>query len=355
MNAKQKRTFKVLVVIILVLAAVLATARIISDRKEKKAQEEAQAAATSNQLTDSGTVYNAITYNNGTATLSFATDEDGKWYWTNDKDFPLNQSELTSIVDTINNLTPQQTITQGDTLDAYGLTTPAATLTATAKDGTQTTFALGNATTDASSYYMLMNGKDTPVYVISDTMHSEISKGIYDMMQLPELPTLTDEKLGQVTVSGAVSTVLTPTHKTADTSSSGSGSTSAAASGSSASSSGQSTVTTTWTSAGTDVTSNDTVTALLGEIKSLSLASCVDYKPSDKAVSVCGFDSPNATVTVQYTTDAGTEGTLKLVLGGKTTDGKSYYARVNDDTTVYSISADSLSSILSVAAKGLSA
>jgi len=351
MNAKQKRTLKVLAVILLALVMVLAAVRIISDRKEKKAQEEAQAAAASGQLTDSGTVYTAITYNNGTATLSFATDENGSWYWTNDKDFPLEQSDLTSIVNTINNIKPQQTITQGDTLDAYGLTTPAATLTATAKDGTQTTFALGNATTDGGSYYMLMDGKESPVYVISDTMHSEISKGIYDMMQLPALPSLTDETLGQVTVSGAVSTVLTPTHQTADASASGSSSSSAAT----GSSSGQSAVTTTWTSAGTDVTSSDTVTALLGEIKGLALASCVDYKPSDEAVSVCGFDSPNATVAVQYTTDAGTEGTLTLVLGGKTTDGKSYYARINDDTTVYSISADSLSSILSVAAKGLSA
>ncbi len=353
MNAKQKRTFKILIILLLVLIAILATVRIVNDRKEKKTQEEAQAAATSGQLTDNGTVYTAITYNNGTATLSFATDTDGNWYWTNDEDFPLKQTDMESIINTINNMKPQQTITQGDTLDAYGLTTPAATLTATAQDGTQTTFALGNATTDGSSYYMLMNGNETPVYVISDTLHSEISKGIYDMMQLPTLPTLTDQNLGQISVSGAVSTVLTPTHQTANASSSASGS--ASGSASSASSSDQSTVTTTWTSAGKDVTDDDTVKTLLSEIQGLSLTSCVDYKPSEKAVSVCGFDSPNATVTVQHTTDAGTEGTLTLVLGGKTTDGKSYYARINDDTTVYSISADSLSTILSVAAKGLSA
>jgi hypothetical protein len=41
---------------------------------------------------------------------------------------------------------PQQTITEGDTLEAYGLDSPAMTLTATAAAGTQTTFALGNAT-----------------------------------------------------------------------------------------------------------------------------------------------------------------------------------------------------------------
>ena len=47
------------------------------------------------------------------------------------------------------------------------------------------------------------------------------------------------------------------------------------------------------------------------------------------------FGSPTAVLTASYVTDSGTEGTLTLTLGTKNVDGDSYYARMDDDTTIY--------------------
>ena len=51
------------------------------------------------------------------------------------------------------------------------------------------------------------------MYIISNSLYTEMSKTIYDMCDLPELPQLTEENLQSVTVEGAASTLLRPIDK----------------------------------------------------------------------------------------------------------------------------------------------
>ena len=111
----------------------------------------------------------------------------------------------------------------------------------------------------------------------------------------------------------------------------------------------------TWTSGETDVTDNETLQSLLDELSTLSFTKCADYKPSDEAVELCGFGSPTAVLTASYVTDSGTEGTLTLTLGAKSVDGDSYYARMDDDTTIYLLSASAVSALVTAASSGLGA
>ena len=188
MNRKQKRTLLLLAAAVAVLAVVLLAVRAAKNRQQEQEAEAAAAAAASSVITDPAASYRELSYSNGTATLSFAVDEDGSWYWKDDADFPLDQTYLTKMVNTLSALRPQQTITDGDTLEAYGLAEPSRTLTAIAGNGMTVTLALGNTTTDGDSYYMLMNGAQTPVYIISDELAREMDVSIYDMFILPELP-----------------------------------------------------------------------------------------------------------------------------------------------------------------------
>jgi hypothetical protein len=345
MNASQKKNLRNLIVLVVLLAAVLGIVLAVNRSKAKK--EAAQAASSAETaVTASGASYTALTYNNGTATLSFTANGDGTWSWADDTEFPLDSDYITKIVNTLSGLTPQQTITDGDTLDAYGLENPAMTLTATADDGTKTTVALGNATTDGNSYYMLLNGEESPVYIIAGDLHSELSSGIYDMMKLPTLPVLTADQISSITVTGKVSTTLTAQVSAAADSS---------AASSSASSSAGSGASVTWSCNGKDVTAQTDASSLVSEACVLTLNACKDYKPSAQAVTLCGLDSPGCTLTVSYTDKDGKDETLVLTVGGKATDGKSYYVRLKDDSTVYSMDASTISTILTVAGSGLSA
>lgn len=343
MNRQQQKLLRGLVIAAVVLLAVLAAVLLFKRHSaEKQAEEEAAQEAASAITEDHG--YTSLTYTNSTATLSFTQDEDGSWIWADDPEFPLDDSTITYIIQILQSLKPQQTITDGDTLEAYGLDQPSATLTATdAETGETLKLTFGKATTDGTSYYMLMNDAESPVYIVSDTLYNYLSTPIYDMCVLPELPVLTEETLNSLTIQGAVETTLTAAHNESTSTDETDGE------------DGEETSSVTWTSGETDVTDNETFQSLLDELSTLSFTKCADYKPSDEAVELCGFGSPTAVLTASYVTDSGTEGTLTLTLGTKNVDGDSYYARMDDDTTIYLLSASAVSALVTAASSGLGA
>ena len=341
MSNQQKRTFRILLTVAIVLAVALA-AVLIYKNQAAKAQEEAEAQAQADAVITQDQEYNALTYYTGSATLSFTLDEEGSWIWADDPTFPLNQTTVTAIVDLLTSLTPQQTITDGDTLEAYGLDHPTATVTASGADGVSLSLTLGKTTTDGESYYMMMNDDESTVYIISGTLYNYLSTPIYDMCILPEIPDLSQENLSSITVMGAVSTTLTASQEeNTDGEETGSEDTDADAAD----------VTVTWTdSQGTDVTDNTQVTALLTELSTFSLTECADWRPSDEAVSICGFDAPAAVAEITTTS-----ATLTITVGSATLDGTGYYVRINDDTTIYQAATASVDTLLEVAASGIGA
>ena len=337
MNRTQKKTLVLLLGILVGLGILLAVVSAVKRSSAQREAEEAAAQDAASVITETEAAYSSLTYDNGSATLSFHLDEAGKWVWSDDPEFPLDDSTIQSILTLLTNLKPQQTITEGDTLEAYGLDQPFATLTAAKPDGGTLTISLGNTTTDGNSYYMLMNEQESPVYIISNSLYTEMSKTIYDMCDLPELPQLTEENLQSVTVEGAASTLLRPIDKETSTDEE----------------TGEETVTVTWAASGEDVTGNADTASLLAELGALTFTKCVDYKPTDEAAALCGFDAPQATVTILYLNDTGTEGTLTF--GSENLDQTGYYVRMEGDSTIYQMDTASVDTILSVAENGLTA
>ena len=327
MNRSQKKTLLILLAAVAVLIAALLIVRAAKERSARQAEEEAAAEEAAGVITEEA-AYSALSYDNGTTALSFALDEEGNWTWADDPEFPLDDTTVTAMVDLLTSLKPQQTITEGDTLEAYGLDDPFATLTATTPEGETLTLDFGNATTDGTSYYMLMNGQESPVYIVADTLYNYMCTAIYDMCALPELPLLTEERILSVTVSGAETWTLTPDEGEDED--------------------GNEIVT--WQCGGEDVT--DAAADLIDELKALTVTKCVDYKPTDQAVTICGFDEP-VKVTLVYLTDSGTEQTLTLQIGTENLDGDGYYVRVDDDTTIYQMNLDSVDALVSAAQSGL--
>lgn len=327
MNRSQKKTLLILLAVVVLLAATLLIIRAIKTRSAQEAEEAAAAEEAASIITEEA-AYSSLTYDNGTTTLSFALDEEGNWTWADDPEFPLDDSTVTAIVNLLTSLKPQQTITDGDTLEAYGLDQPFATLTATSPEGETLTIDLGNTTTDGNSYYMLMNGQESPVYIIADTLYTYMSKAIYDMCDLPDLPLLTEDRIQSVTIAGTESLTLIPDQEEDS----------------------DGNVTVTWTSGGEDVT--EAAADLIGELEALTVTKCVDYKPTDEAVSICGFDEP-VKVTLVYLTDSGTEQTLTLEIGAENLDGDGYYVRLDDDTTIYQMDLDDVDALLAAAQSGL--
>lgn len=338
MTWKERRTITILSAILAVLSIALLI--VLGIRYQASRGDTGEDGETAGPLIAAEHEYTALSYDNGSASLSFSLDEAGNWIWSDDPDFPLDDAVITAIIDELSTLKPQQTITNGDTLESYGLDNPTAALTATTAKDAVLTLSLGKATTDGDSYYMLMNGDESTVYIIADTLYNRLKTPIYDMMVLPELPELTERNIQSITIQGAagedgtagLSTVLNARHT----------------------GEGDSTETS-WRCGGSDVTGNETVQALLEDLTGLSIDRCVDYRPSDEALSICGFDSPAATLTVEYTTGTDASQTLTLYIGIKAASGDGRYVQLKDDTTIYLLPTASLDPLMRISVNGLEA
>ena len=335
MDWRQRRTVTILTAVLLALLAAVLIVLGIRYRENREETPEDNESAAAAFMTVEG--YSALVYSNGSTTLSFTAEEDGDWAWENDPQFPLRQETINSILALLINWRPQQTLAAEEDLSAYGLDEPAGALTLTGADGSVRALSFGKTTTDGTSRYVMEQSDPSTVYIIADTLFTQMSVPIYDMCDVPLLPLLEESAIRSILIRGpeneddppALVTVLTTAKRDGDGGP------------------------VTWLQGSENVTANETVRALLEDIRALVFSRCVDYDPSDEALTICGFDTPPAALTVNYTTDTGTEETISLTIGAQVLDGSGRYARLGDSTTIYSLPTAALDPLMRVAANGL--
>lgn len=335
MDWRQRRTVTILTAVLLALLAAVLIVLGIRYRENREETPEDNESAAAAFMTVEG--YSALVYSNGSTTLSFTAEEDGDWAWENDPQFPLRQETINSILALLINWRPQQTLAAEEGLSAYGLDEPAGALTLTGADGSVRALSFGKTTTDGTSRYVMEQSDPSTVYIIADTLFTQMSVPIYDMCDVPLLPLLEESAIRSILIRGpeneddtpALVTVLTTAKRDGDGGP------------------------VTWLQGSENVTANETVRALLEDIRALVFSRCVDYDPSDEALTICGFDTPPAALTVNYTTDTGTEETISLTIGAQVLDGSGRYARLGDSTTIYSLPTAALDPLMRVAANGL--
>ena len=336
MTWKERRTITVLSIILAILSAALL---IVLGMKYRESRDAGETPDPTSPITvdAAGSTYTSLTYDNGSTTLSFSLNTEGAWVWSDDPDFPLDSTTVTAMLDVLSGLTPQQVLSDPDTPESYSLDDPAATLTAATEDQRTLTLDFGKATTDGDSYYAMMNGDSGTIYIFADTLYNLMQTPIYGMMALPELPELTGTNLLSISIQGAAAEDGEPGTVTTLTTQRPEGEEEAEA---------------TWRSGGANVTDSPTVQALLEDLGNLTIAKCVDYRPSDEAASICGFDAPAAQVSVFYRS-GGVDQMLCLAIGNPLPDGSGRYTRIGDDTTIYLLSTSLLDPLMRVSVSGL--
>ena len=90
MNRTQKKTLVLLLGILVGLGILLAVVSAVKRSSAQREAEEAAAQDAASVITETEAAYSSLTYDNGSATLSFHLDEAGKWVWSDDPEFPLD-------------------------------------------------------------------------------------------------------------------------------------------------------------------------------------------------------------------------------------------------------------------------
>lgn len=254
----------------------------------------------------------------GEVTLRFARTDD-TWHWVDDGTFPLDQDAVAALLALPSSLAAAEPVQGQGELSGYGLETPKKYVTATA-DGADSTIYVGSQTSDGHWYVLTPDGV---VRLAAQADGEALSRSIYDMAVLPELPAITEENLISLTLTGAEGKQVTFSVDESGVRRSGA----------------------------RDVT--EKTASLVDELGKLAVTACVDYDPADGAAAVCGLDMPEAILAVNYVNAHGGDGALTLTVGGSTGDG-GRYVTLNGDATIYRMEETGLAQVLTLAALGLS-
>lgn len=254
----------------------------------------------------------------GEVTLRFARTDD-TWHWVDDGTFPLDQDAVAALLALPSSLAAAEPVQGQGELSGYGLETPKKYVTATA-DGADSTIYVGSQTSDGRWYVLTPDGV---VRLAAQADGEALSRSIYDMAVLPELPAITEENLISLTLTGAEGKQVTFSVDESGVRRSGA----------------------------RDVT--EKTASLVDELGKLAVTACVDYDPADGAAAVCGLDAPEAILAVNYVNAHGGDGALTLTVGGSTGDG-GRYVTLNGDATIYRMEETGLAQVLTLAALGLS-
>lgn len=254
----------------------------------------------------------------GEVTLRFARTDD-TWHWVDDGTFPLDQDAVAALLALPSSLAAAEPVQGQGELSGYGLETPKKYVTATA-DGADSTIYVGSQTSDGRWYVLTPDGV---VRLAAQADGEALSRSIYDMTVLPELPAITEENLISLTLTGAEGKQVTFSVDESGVRRSGA----------------------------RDVT--EKTASLVDELGKLAVTACVDYDPADGAAAVCGLDVPEAILAVNYVNAHGGDGALTLTVGGSTGDG-GRYVTLNGDATIYRMEETGLAQVLTLAALGLS-
>ena len=300
---KKNKGILILLAVLILLVAVYFGLRTWNAQQEEKAQGE-QEAATVHVTDTSAEDIVSLKFNVGNGDLEFSKEDD-QWYYTPDKDFPLQQSYPEDMAETVGSITAGRELTDGDSIDAYGLDEPAYTIEYTDADGNTTELLFGDMTGD--DYYVMLNGNDT-VYTVNSSVIDPFNYTLDDMARLDDYPSIGSGNL--------VKEVITQNGET-----------------------------TTYDSEDEDQAED--IAAVAGGLGAVSLSEAADYSVEDEDLDVYGLDEDSRiTVEATYTQDD-EEQLLTLYIGNEDGSGNRY-VMLNDSRIVYLISDEICDNILNM-------
>lgn len=285
---------------------------------------------------------------------------DSTWKYADDKDFPLDDTQITSLLGSVCSLNAQRHLEDSlDNISGYGLENPVYTIKITGDEGIDYTLFIGDKS-PSGNYYAYLDGKNV-VYMIDDTVVSYVGKTIYDLAKVDTVPAITDSNVYELEIDGKTYSYFEGGNAQYDY-----------------------TVSNNWFEKLDDGSykAMDTtqMNSIISGITGMSYASCVNYKPAEDELVQYGLDEEHAKkvvvryyVTVDNETETETETETEPATEteseteteevkephevtfwfGTKADDENYYVRSSESSSVNTVSSETAEKIIAVDAKTL--
>lgn len=303
---KKKNTALIAGIIILALLLVFYLVLHNSSKKDSQDTEKTSETAFETTVED---ISEAV-FKSGENEYKF-TKSDDTWKYNGDENFPLDQSAFETIISKFEKIAADRVLEKPDNISEYGLDNPTVTVSLKDKDGKEQTLQFGDTNSVTSSSYMTVNKDNEKVYMVSSTIVTSLQFDINDLAEKETFPSITD-------ITGVTMERSGQTFSVSKDSSSSTG----------------------WIVTGWDGTKKDAGSSQVSEftnpVTSLSWSSFISQNTED--LSQYGLDNPtiitiNYQVTETKSADETKADSADTADDTNTTDNKSKDAEAESDTT----------------------
>lgn len=169
-----KKSVKLVIAVVVLLAAVGIFWGVQNKGPKDEAEETEYITAA-----DSGDIYK-YSYTNDGKVYTFTCDSEDGWSYDGDKDFNLDGSKLSVVIQNLWKTSIVRTLedTDEESFEEFGLSDPAGEITVTMKDGSTETFHIGNTNSTVGAVYLYENDDTSTVYLVSTDISSAYNKSL---------------------------------------------------------------------------------------------------------------------------------------------------------------------------------
>lgn len=269
----------------------------------------------------------------GDQPLTFIKEED-IWYYEEDRNFPVSQDAMTTMLAPLTNLSSERQIEDAQELKEYGLEEPASVITVTKEDESVTEISLGNENSSVGKCYGYLNGDTSKIYLLSTSLLTNFDVGLYDLAEYDSFPAITGTTITDFSVQKEEEHFKISKNGESSTG---------------------------WMIQDWDGSSKEAGSSEVNEefsaFSSLTFNSYVNYREED--LEAYGLEKPSTVITVDYEETAADEDTEEeseeepekiakqlILYVGNTDEEGNYYVRTSETTGIYTLSSSALSPYL---------
>ncbi|MGI6095927.1 MAG: DUF4340 domain-containing protein [Lachnospiraceae bacterium] len=277
-----------------------------------------------------------ISFNGKTEeTITFVKEED-TWYYTEDREFPVDASAMTTMLAPLTSISSERIIKQPDDLEEYGLRRPSKVITVTKTDDSVVTIHLGNMSDTVGEYYAYLNDDTDKIYLLDSYIYTNFDVNLYDLAKAETVSSITSTAVTNLTVEQEKQTFSVFENEDSYTG----------------------WTVRDWNGNEKEAGSSQVITEFTSIISN-TLSSYVNYNSQD--LSIYGLDHPAAVITIDYNEaaeseeDAEAEETTAvkqfIIYVGNTDENGDYYVTTNETSGIYTMDAATISNYLNIDAE----